>query len=141
MNGCKHIIKKELDRVFHDRKLVFSLYLLPIFIMVGIWVIFQFFINDVIGQDNNHIPTIYIQNAPDEFREYVSSIQFVGSTIYLEGNCVYIITSKGEVTLTIEEIKEYIVDGKIDMLVSFEEDLSTSSSNIFLSARKTGSRT
>lgn len=122
MNGCKRIIKKELDRVFRDRKLVFSLYLFPIFIMIGIYIIFQFFINDVIGQDNNHIPTIYIQNAPDEFRKYVSSIQFVGSTIYLEGDCVYIITSKGEETLTIEEIKEYIIDGKIDMLVSFEKD-------------------
>lgn len=122
MNGFKHIIKKELDRVFHDGKLVFSLYLLPVFIMIGIYIIFQFFINGVIVQDINHIPTIYIQNAPDEFREYVSSTHFIGSTIYLEGDSVYIITSKGEESLTIEEIKQYIIDGKIDMLVSFEEN-------------------
>ena len=118
----KHIIKKELDRVFHDKKLIFSLYILPIIIMFSVHLLFQFYINVMVEEKNHHIPIVYIRNAPEEFRSYVSKVQFIGSTIYLEGDYVHIGSEEEKQTVSVDELKDWIVEGKIDMLVSFEDN-------------------
>ena len=41
MNGIKQIFKKELDRVFKDKKMIFSVFLLSVLIMVVIISIWQ----------------------------------------------------------------------------------------------------
>lgn len=118
----KHILKKELTRVFQDKKLVFSLYILPIMIMFFVYLLFQFYFNVMIEENDRHVPIIYIQNAPEEFRSYIGKVKFIGSTIYLEGDYVHIGSEKGEQTVSVLELKEWIVDGRIDMLVSFDKE-------------------
>lgn len=108
--------------MFHDKKLIFSLYILPIIIMFSVHLLFQFYINVMVEEKNHHIPIVYIRNAPEEFRSYVSKVQFIGSTIYLEGDYVHIGSEEEKQTVSVDELKDWIVEGKIDMLVSFEDN-------------------
>ena len=36
MNGIKQIFQKEMARIFRDKKMVFSVFILPVAIMIGI---------------------------------------------------------------------------------------------------------
>ena len=36
MSGIKHIFGKEMARVFKDRKMIFSVFVLPVVVMIGI---------------------------------------------------------------------------------------------------------
>ncbi|SFR71603.1 ABC transporter permease [Anaeromicropila populeti] len=122
MNGTKYVIQKELDRVFKDKKLVFSLFLLPAVLMIGIYLLMGKLINIMVTDVQEHVPTIYVQNMPDGFNSYVEQLNFPGSVIYFYGENVLTRTDEGEKIISTEEIKENIRSGRIDLLVVFEED-------------------
>jgi len=65
------IIKKELKRVFSDRRLVFSAFILP---AISIFVLYSL-MGNMIGTMNDdvteHISIIHVINAPDSFAKYM----------------------------------------------------------------------
>lgn len=106
------IIKKELKRVFTDRRLVFSAFILPalsIFIMYSVMGVMMEELQDDIVQN---IPTVYIQNSPEGFKSFFEESEFISEvdSIYIDEN------------QEIEIIKQEIKDGEIDLLVEFEPD-------------------
>ena len=70
MNGIKQIFKKELDRVFKDKKMIFSVFLLPVLIMVVIMSIVGNLASNMEDDIENHTSIVYIQNEPESFAEF-----------------------------------------------------------------------
>ena len=65
MNGTKSIIKKELFRVFSDKKMIFSLFILPAVMIIGMYSLMGSLIENMMTDIESHIPITVIQNAPD----------------------------------------------------------------------------
>lgn len=109
MNGIKQIVQKELNRVFYDKKLVFSLFILPAVLMIGIYSLMGQMISGMQSDIEQHKPNMMIQNAPEGFEDYIKSTAFVG-------DIDYIVQSQD-----IEDIKDQIKQGEVDLLVVFDE--------------------
>ena len=69
MNKISLIIKKELFRVFSDRKLIFSLYILPVIIMFAIYGLMGKMIGSMQKDITEHTSIVTIVNAPDDFKK------------------------------------------------------------------------
>ncbi|QOR35433.1 ABC transporter permease [Clostridium sp. 'deep sea'] len=113
------VIKKELKRVFDDRRLVFTTFILP---AISIALIYSI-MGNMIGKMNNdieeHIPSVYVQNAPASFTSLLNEDMF-----------------SDKMTLTIvpgddslEGIKQNIQNGVADLLVVFEDNFEQNVSN------------
>ncbi len=63
--GFKVILSKELKRVFGDKKMVFSLFILPIILIAGIYGVMFFLIGKEKSSINEHVSEVYVQNMPD----------------------------------------------------------------------------
>lgn len=110
MNGMKYIIKKELTRVFSDKKLVISLFVLPVILIIGLYYFMGQMQTSMMDDVEKHLSTVYIQNEPESFKEVISSTDFVGDIQYIEQDT------------DLSEIKDGILNGDTDLLVVFEDD-------------------
>ncbi|TCK93276.1 sodium transport system permease protein [Natranaerovirga hydrolytica] len=102
------IIKKELKRVFSDKRLVFSMFILP---AVGIFAMYSFMgvaLENMISSMDENVPTVYIQNAPEGFETYTQGEQVNMDIYFIEEST--------------NEIKESIREGDIDLLIEFDSD-------------------
>lgn len=108
MNGISNIIKKELTRVFMDKKLVISLFILPVLLIVGVYALIGQLQASFLNNIEEHTPIIYIQNEPEGFDEYIGSTGFTADIEYMK------------VTDDTKEIKNKIIEGTIDAFVVFE---------------------
>jgi len=109
MDAVKHIIKKELTRVFSDKKMVISLFILPGVLIMVLYSVMGNLIANLEKDIESHIPTVYIQNAPEDFDDIIDSINYIGEIRYLN--------SKDSTDI----IKDGILKGEIDLLVVFDE--------------------
>ena len=109
MRGVKNIVKKELTRVFTDRKLVINLFILPGVLIMVMYSIMGNLISKMEKDIQTHVPTIYIQNAPEDFSRVIDAVGFEGKITYLKAD---------EST---DGIKDGILKGDIDLLVVFDE--------------------
>ena len=110
MSGIQCIIQKELRRVYSDKKLMVSLFIMPAVLMVGIMFLsarMSIMRDDDIDQ---HIPTVYVQNEPAGFADFVAQSQVQAEIISVDDG------SK------LEEIKQDIIEGNADLLYVFDED-------------------
>lgn len=117
MNGTQNIVKKELTRVFTDKKMIFSLFILPAIMIIGMYSLMGTIVTNMMKDIEEHIPTVYIQNAPEEFEDVIKQAQF-------DANMNYIGSEED-----IGEIKNGILEGTIDLLVVFEEGFRDTISN------------
>lgn len=112
MNGTKNIIKKELSRVFHDKKLIFSLFIMPAIMIVGMYSLMGTLIGNMMNDIEEHIPNVYIQNAPEDLAQAISSTGYQANIEYLD---------KAE---DIDTLKQGVLTGTIDLMVVFEDGFS-----------------
>jgi len=110
MKSAGQIIRKEIQRVFSDRKLIFSLFILPAILVIGIYYIMGQMQTVMMEDINAHQSIIYIQNAPEGFSDFVDQSGLSGDITYL---------GKEE---KVQSIKDGILRGDIDLLVVFEDD-------------------
>lgn len=110
MNGAKYIIQKELTRVFKDKKLVISLFVVPVVIIIGIYYLMGQMQTAMQDDIEKHISTVYIQNEPEGFKDVLKQANFEGDINYLDVNT------------DVTEIKDKILTGDADLLVVFDED-------------------
>ena len=61
------IYKKELARIFKDKKMVFSVFLLPVLIMVGIMALVGNLTSRQMEDIENHESIVYMMNEPENF--------------------------------------------------------------------------
>ncbi|MCT4686982.1 ABC transporter permease [Vallitalea sp.] len=105
----RDILKKELKRVFTDRRLVFSAFILPALSIFIVYTIMGSMLTNMIDDIEEHTSTVYIQNAPEQFQKVVNEEE-------LNMNITYI-----DMTEDTTSIKEQIKNGEVDMMVQFED--------------------
>ena len=76
MKSAGQIIRKEIQRVFSDRKLIFSLFILPAILVIGIYYIMGQMQTVMMEDINAHQSIIYIQNAQEGFSDFVDQSGF-----------------------------------------------------------------
>ena len=110
------IIKKELKRVFSDRRLVFSAFILP---AISIFVLYSL-MGNMIGSMNDdvteHISTIHAINAPETFVEYMKERSEGIDLTYSDE--------------PLDSIKDAVKFGEIDSAVVFPAPLGPSKPKI-----------
>lgn len=107
--GFRTIMGKELTRVFKDKKLIFSMFILPVVVMVGMFMLIFALVSNMSSNIEKHKSTVYVQNAPDRFAEILGAGEDMSVT--------YINASEDT-----DFIKENIKNGVTDLLVVFPED-------------------
>lgn len=73
MGGIKQICGKELSRVFRDKKMIFSVFILPVIIMVGIMTLVSSLSSNAEKDVEAHDAIVYLQNAPAGFEEFLKA--------------------------------------------------------------------
>ena len=111
MNGVKAIIAKELRRVFFDKKMVFSLFVLPAILVIGVYFLMGQLMSGMMEDVEEHVGVVYLQNAPEEVKAIVSATGYdkVTELTYLEADA------------PVTEIESGIQLGAVDLLVVFED--------------------
>lgn len=106
MSGISQICRKELARVFKDKKMIFSVFLLPVLIMVGIMTLVSSLSTSAQNDVEAHNSIVYVQNAPDGFEDFLRSS---------DKECEIIQMSDRAGT------EDMIRDGNADLLIEFPE--------------------
>lgn len=106
MSGISQICRKELARVFKDKKMIFSVFLLPVLIMVGIMTLVSSLSTSAQNDVEAHNSIVYVQNAPDGFEDFLRSS---------DKECEIIQMSDRTGT------EDMIRDGNADLLIEFPE--------------------
>lgn len=110
MKGFWAIVRKELDRVLKDKKMIFSMFILPIILVMGIVGLIFFLVDNLMDDVNEHVSTVYVANAPKEFKELMTNVE--------DMELIYMVDQDAA------EIKQGIKDGEIDLMVEFPEDFA-----------------
>lgn len=110
MNGANQIIKKELTRVFTDKKLIVSLFILPAVLIIGIYYFMGQMQSAMVDDIERHVSNVYIQNPPEDLKDIMTSVNYDANMSYLESGA------------DLTAIKEGILSGATDLLVIFEDD-------------------
>ena len=107
MREIRLICKKELSRVLTDRKMLFSVFLLPAIIMVVVMNVMTSFSKNLENYVKSHAPIVYLQNAPEGVEQYLKA--------YNEKMDLRTVDDEQKVT---EEIR----DGSADLWIAFPQD-------------------
>ncbi len=103
------VIKKELKRIFTDRRLVFTTMLLPALSIYIMYSLMGSMMNDRIDDVEDNIPTIVAVDAPSSFQSFVDEAKFE-------------ITYVDE---TSDDYKNEILNGELEIYMIFDEDFDT----------------
>ena len=107
MREIRLICKKELSRVLTDRKMLFSVFLLPAIIMVVVMNVMTSFSKNLENDVKSHAPIVYLQSAPKGVEQYLKA--------YNEKMDLRTMDDEQKVT---EEIR----DGSADLWIAFPQD-------------------
>lgn len=107
MREIRLICKKELSRVLTDRKMLFSVFLLPAIIMVVVMNVMTSFSKNLENDVKSHAPIVYLQSAPEGVEQYLKA--------YNEKMDLRTMDDEQKVT---EEIR----DGSADLWIAFPQD-------------------
>ena len=124
MRGITTILQKELKRVFQDKKLVMSLFVLPVVLIIAIYGIMFVMAKNASDDVAAHISKVYIQNAPEELMDVLNDNSYNGD-VTQNVRDVTEVTDDSE----IDSIKEQILTGDIDLLIIFPDNFKESVEN------------
>ncbi len=114
MNGAKTIIKKELHRVFYDKKLIFSLFLLPAILIIGLYSLIGQMISNMSNDIEEHASSVYIVNAPQDVQDLITGTGYDTSV-----NLIML-----DADASLDDIKTQILNSETDLLVVFSDNFS-----------------
>lgn len=109
MSGIRQICGKELARVFKDKKMLFSVFILPIVIMIGVMSLVSTMAMKQEQDVEAHKAVIYVENAPVGFEEFLQAA---------DASCV-IYPAAGE-----ENIRTKLLEGEADLWIAFPENFA-----------------
>ena len=113
MQGFKLVLKKELTRVLTDKKMIFSLFILPIILIVGIYGLMFKLIGNENDKQEEYKAKVYVQYAPDSFKEAVKTLDEKNNIKFVDG------------TFDVTGCKSDIKNGDTELLIVFPEDIAT----------------
>ncbi|HKL80343.1 MAG TPA: ABC transporter permease, partial [Mobilitalea sp.] len=83
MNATKNIIIKEMTRVFTDKKLIISLFVLPGVLIMVMYSLMGKLMTNMESDITKHVPIVYIQNSPKDLNQVIKMAEFEGNIQYL----------------------------------------------------------
>ena len=102
------VAKKELDRFFGDKRVVFSTVILPGLLIYAIYSFMGTAISDRFNADENHVAIVYTVNAPESFKVMTAGGGFELTEVGAEGEIIY--------------AKDAIANKNLDILAVFPEN-------------------
>ena len=110
LNGIKQIFGKEMARILKDKKMVFSVFLLPVIIMVALLTIINSLAGQMQSDIEEHTPIVWMQNEPDSFEAFLESagMEYDVRTVASDSD-----RTKAE---------DQILNGEADLLIEFPAD-------------------
>lgn len=111
MNGIGFIISKELTRVFKDRKMIFSLFILPVVLVIGIFTLMGTMIQNVSEDIEAHIPVVYMMDAPDSFKSVMNGAGLGFNEINSEAQ--------------LSDAKNMLLEKSVDVVIVFEKEFDS----------------
>lgn len=109
----KTIYKKELARIFKDKKMIFSVFLLPVLIMVGIMALVGNLATRQAEDIQSHKSIVYMINEPDSFSAFLEA-----ADLNMEVNTV---KTEGEK----EDVMDLLRNGDVDLMIEFPENFDS----------------
>ena len=109
----KTIYKKELARILKDKKMIFSVFLLPVLIMVGIMALVGNLATRQVEDIENHRSIVYMINEPDSFSAFLEA-----ADLNMEVNTI---KTDGER----ENVMDLLRNGDADLLIEFPENFDS----------------
>ncbi len=109
----KTIYKKELARIFKDKKMIFSVFLLPVLIMVGIMALVGNLATRQVEDIESHKSIVYMINEPESFSTFLD-----GADLNMEVRQVK--TSDDR-----ENVMKMLKDGDADLMMEFPENFDS----------------
>ena len=111
MSGIKQIFNKEMARIFKDKKMVFSVFLLPVLIMVVILSIVNGLASNMKDDIESHVAQVYIVNEPEALNDILDASKAKFKLKSIDG------------AKEMKQAKKEILDGEADLIVEFPEDV------------------
>lgn len=108
---------KELKRVFSDRRIVFSAFILPAISIYILYSLMGTMMGDMLSDTKEHVPSIAVYNSPESFlKHYENSELDTDMTIGFESD-------------HFDEKLDELKSGDLDLVVVFAEGFDTSINN------------
>ncbi len=114
MRGLKVVFNKEMRRVFREPKMIFSLFLLPVILMIGIYGLIGYLGENLSKDIEEHKSIVYMENMPEQAESLLAG--FIRQAQ---------LTSFGA-NADLESMKKQVANGEIDLIVIFPEDFMES---------------
>ena len=117
MNGMSIIIKKELKRVFGDKKLVFSMFILPAIIMIALYGIMGFMIGKMNSDIEENVNKVYVVNSDDRMKNAITASGFdkTNDITYL---------NEEDFRSKEQDIRDEILNGDAQLVVYLDKDFN-----------------
>lgn len=106
----REILRKELTRVFGDKKMIFSTFILPVLIMFVIMSIVSSLAKNMANDIDSHTSKVFLVHGPNSYKSYLESKDYFIETTDIES---------GE---EMEAAKKKILSGDVDLIIEFPED-------------------
>lgn len=108
MRGTKVIFGKEIFRIFKDKKMILSVFLLPVVAMIGIMILVNSLVANMVENIESHTPIVYVENEPASFSDFLK----------INGQVFTPISTEEERT----QAKDKIFNGEADLIIEFPKD-------------------
>ena len=117
MKNIGIILRKELYRVFSDKKMVIGLFIMPAVVVIGLYLLMGVMTASMMSDIEAHTPTVLVYRAPQSFYTYLSETGIRDS-----GDYVMTMTEEAS---ELEAAKDQIYRGDLDVLIVFPETFET----------------
>lgn len=117
MKTISVIMRKELFRIFSDKKMIFGLFIMPALLVVGIFLLMGILVTSLLDDWEAHEPTVAVYQAPDSFVKYMEDYRTDVGIYEVGGNIFHISFLEEESEL--EDAKNQIYDGSLDLILAF----------------------
>ena len=115
MKSIKIVLSKELYRIFKDKKMIFSIFILPVILIIGMFTLVGTMAKNASSDVQKHVSTVYIQNAPSDFKSLMSVVD-------TNSNGITFLNANDDTS----SIQTDILKEKIDLLIVFPDNFSKS---------------
>lgn len=114
ISGIKQICGKELARVFKDGKMIFSVFFLPVVIMIVVMSLVSNMSKKAEQDVEEHVSVIFVEHAPADFEGFLKQAEVSCEIRPVEDK---------------EILKEQIRNGEADLWIEFPENFTESVKN------------
>ena len=117
MKGASIIIRKELKRVFGDKKLIFSMFILPAILVIGIYSLMGVMIGSMQSDIEEHTAQVYLVNVTDDLKAVMNRAD-------LKMPAEFINLSASEYASKKQELEDDLLAGNIELIVVQDADFA-----------------